>query len=481
MQNTQLCAQTMGLRALPRLLMHTPVVSSHSRSCHVCAVSSLAQPVLERPSDTVKPLFSSRAKIAEACPPWLKQSRSRSNVEKNFHIEDLYDSDVSSVHIATHRSNQEKTVIKMFKRPKLENRVDLQNKVWRLMLCVWHGLPMQLGLYSSESPGLSAAAGSLVPRTAGALAEILSVLTARHGYVCAATSQQHTADAGQQVFLLAVKNGEQLQNISESNMTLKGRQPCTGVVHLVTTYRACLCVQAQVKQEWEVHSSLSHPNIIKSYLALEDADGVKLFMEYAGESDAYSFITNKQRLCLREADACQLVYDVLTALRYMHSQGIVHRDVKSENVFRAGRVWKLGDFGSCLRIGDKRVFDKQVTKLEGTFSFAAPEYVAIWSAFNRAQLIEATSYKLDSWSVGALAYDVLCGRAPFAEHEIVTRDEEKKAILYKEPDYPSGLSYNAVSFMMQALEKNRQKRPTVAQLQAHPWFDILQTDRHAEQ
>eukprot|EP00878_Enallax_costatus_P016006 GHUV01016782.1.p1 GENE.GHUV01016782.1~~GHUV01016782.1.p1 ORF type:complete len:346 (+),score=64.24 GHUV01016782.1:534-1571(+) len=314
MQNTQLCAQTMGLRALPRLLMHTPVVSSHSRSCHVCAVSSLAQPVLERPSDTVKPLFSSRAKIAEACPPWLKQSRSRSNVEKNFHIEDLYDSDVSSVHIATHRSNQEKTVIKMFKRPKLENRVDLQNKV---------------------------------------------------------------------------------------------------------------------KQEWEVHSSLSHPNIIKSYLALEDADGVKLFMEYAGESDAYSFITNKQRLCLREADACQLVYDVLTALRYMHSQGIVHRDVKSENVFRAGRVWKLGDFGSCLRIGDKRVFDKQVTKLEGTFSFAAPEYVAIWSAFNRAQLIEATSYKLDSWSVGALAYDVLCGRAPFAEHEIVTRDEEKKAILYK--------------------------------------------------
>lgn len=77
---------------------------------------------------------------------------------------------------------------------------------------------------------------------------------------------------------------------------------------------------SQVKQEWEVHSSLSHPNIIKSYLALEDADGVKLFMEYAGESDAYSFITNKQRLSLREADACQLVYDVLTALRYMHSQ-----------------------------------------------------------------------------------------------------------------------------------------------------------------
>lgn len=78
MQNSQFCCRKMGFRALPRLLIHTPVVSSRSRSCQVCAVSSLAQPTLERPLDTVRPLFSSRAKIAEACPPWLRQSRSRS-------------------------------------------------------------------------------------------------------------------------------------------------------------------------------------------------------------------------------------------------------------------------------------------------------------------------------------------------------------------------------------------------------------------
>lgn len=39
--------------------------------------------------------------------------------------------------------------------------------------------------------------------------------------------------------------------------------------------------------------------------------------------------------------------------------------------------------------------------------------------------------QLDSWSVGALAYDVLCGRAPFAEHEHIAREEEKKNILHK--------------------------------------------------
>jgi serine/threonine protein kinase len=76
----------------------------------------------------------------------------------------------------------------------------------------------------------------------------------------------------------------------------------------------------QVKQEWEVHSSLHHPNIIQAYLGMEDSSGVRLFMEYAGDSDAYSYINAKQRLCLREDDARQLVFDVLTALQYMHSQ-----------------------------------------------------------------------------------------------------------------------------------------------------------------
>eukprot|EP00882_Tetradesmus_deserticola_P025321 GHRQ01027802.1.p3 GENE.GHRQ01027802.1~~GHRQ01027802.1.p3 ORF type:complete len:128 (-),score=51.25 GHRQ01027802.1:777-1160(-) len=82
-------------------------------------------------------------------------------------------------------------------------------------------------------------------------------------------------------------------------------------------------------------------------------------------------------------------------MRRCWRQGIVHRDIKSENVFRtASGVWKLGDFGSSLRVGDERLLARQVLKLEGTFSFAAPEYISIWSAFTRAQLTAATSFKV---------------------------------------------------------------------------------------
>jgi hypothetical protein len=79
----------------------------------------------------------------------------------------------------------------------------------------------------------------------------------------------------------------------------------------------------------------------------------------------------------------------------------VHRDVKSENVFRTQcGAWKLGDFGSALRLGGgARALERQVLKLEGTFSFAAPEYVRIWKGFQRAELVEATTYKVGGGGV----------------------------------------------------------------------------------
>jgi hypothetical protein len=150
-----------------------------------------------------KPLFSSRAKLADACLPWLKVAKNRcvrvlccaaaagrpaaaaapaggggggggegltgrsaaaalspvsvqqrmccasptrwppspappprSNLERSFALEELYEGDISSVHIATCRANQEKVVIKVFNRRCLEARVDLQNKVCLWVCCV---------------------------------------------------------------------------------------------------------------------------------------------------------------------------------------------------------------------------------------------------------------------------------------------------------------------------------------------------------
>lgn len=88
-----------------------------------------------------------------------------------------------------------------------------------------------------------------------------------------------------------------------------------------------------------------------------------------------------------------------------------------------------------------------------------------------AQLRLCGYVQLDAWSVGALAYDVLVGRPPFALHDNITREAEQKAICQQDPHFPSGLSYSAVSFLKQCLEKDPQKRPSIKQLMHHQWFD----------
>eukprot|EP00877_Chromochloris_zofingiensis_P005481 jgi/Chrzof1/14934/Cz09g21100.t1 len=321
-------------------------------SCRVQAYVSTAE---RPPTTSTSSIFSSRAKIANNCVPWLRNSRTRSNFEKNFEVEEVYDGDVSCIQVAKCKLNDEKVVIKKFKKAKLMERPDLQHKM---------------------------------------------------------------------------------------------------------------------KLEWDIHSSLEHPNIIQAYLGMEFETSVGLFMEYAGDSDAFSYMSAKQRIALREQDAKQLIMDVLQALHYLHEQGVVHRDIKSENVFRTSSgQWKLGDFGSALRLGDEKALNRQPWKLEGTFSFAPPEYIMIWNGFTRRDLFNATSFKLDAWSVGALAYDVLVGRPPFALHDNITREAEQKAICQQDPHFPSGLSYSAVSFLKQCLEKDPQKRPSIKQLMHHQWFD----------
>lgn len=158
--------------------------TASNRPCVAAGVSSLPLVDVPLPDPPERPLFSSRAKFADGCVSWLRQSRMRcvwpalagslagntsrvprrpaatdcspmvscirrgifdpppphthfpgcpsiansTNLDKSFVLEPLYDGDISSVHIATCRANGEKVVIKSFKREKLEARIDLQNK-----------------------------------------------------------------------------------------------------------------------------------------------------------------------------------------------------------------------------------------------------------------------------------------------------------------------------------------------------------------
>jgi hypothetical protein len=158
-----------------------------------------------------------------------------------------------------------------------------------------------------------------------------------------------------------------------------------------------------------------------------------------------------------------VIYPTLCALAYMHSENIIHRDVKPENTLVAeDGAALLADFGLSMDCG----LERPATRL-GTLDYMAPEVLRCPDKDAHAppgpQLYDG---KVDSWAVGVLAFEVLVGRAPFEQE---CKQTTCDLICYGDFVMPSFLSAQAKDFIARALCKNAAARPCIADLLTHAW------------
>jgi serine/threonine-protein kinase len=158
-------------------------------------------------------------------------------------------------------------------------------------------------------------------------------------------------------------------------------------------------------REGAVTARIDAPNIVKVYGVGEAADGAPfLAMERLEGTDLSTWLREQGRLSL--AEGVELVAQVSAGLTAAHGAGVIHRDLKPQNLFRTeqgGRVrWKIVDFGvSKLRGGEGTLTQRAII---GTPGYMAPE---------QAQGLEADA-RSDLFALGAVAYRALTARAPFA-------------------------------------------------------------------
>ncbi|MEK7403223.1 MAG: protein kinase [Gemmatimonadota bacterium] len=166
-------------------------------------------------------------------------------------------------------------------------------------------------------------------------------------------------------------------------------------------------------REARAAASVSHPNVCQIFEVSESPDGVYLAMELlAGEA----LDVRLQRAVCAPRDAVQIAAQMLAALGALHAQGLVHRDVKPSNVFLTPHGVKLLDFGLARPISDVTVrmdvpVSDQITRpgtLVGTPRYMAPEQVTGRSVDHRTDL----------YAVGAVLFEMLTGRPPFAGDNI---------------------------------------------------------------
>jgi tetratricopeptide (TPR) repeat protein len=205
-----------------------------------------------------------------------------------------------------------------------------------------------------------------------------------------------------------------------------------------------------------VAAQLQHPQIVP-VLAAGETDGLPYFtMPYvAGESLRRRLDGGKP---LPVVDTVAVLRDVARALAYAHEHGVVHRDIKPDNVLVAGGSAAVTDFGIAKALSSSRTFGgEHLTRVGnslGTPAYMAPEQVAA---------DPNADHRIDIYSFGAMAYELLTGSPPFGgrpPHEVLSAQltEQPVPLRTRAPDVPPPLS----ALVMKCLAKNPADRPQTA-------------------
>ena len=217
-------------------------------------------------------------------------------------------------------------------------------------------------------------------------------------------------------------------------------------------------------REVRLAASLQHPNIVP-VLTAGITDGVPFYtMPYVRGASLRSRMSETPAMDRRHAVA--VLRDVARALQYAHGEGVVHRDIKPDNVLLSGDQAVVTDFGIAKAISAARSSASEQTETEsgmtltqagssvGTPAYMAPEQVGGDSVDHRA----------DIYAWGLVAYELLAGAHPFAGK--TSAAQFMVAQLGQQPtpidDRVSDISPALAQLVMRCLEKNPDQRPAAA-------------------
>ena len=208
------------------------------------------------------------------------------------------------------------------------------------------------------------------------------------------------------------------------------------------------------RREIRLAAQLQHPHIVP-LLAAGDDDGLLWFsMPYIEGESLRGTLTEAKRLAPR--DVVRILHDVVDALAYAHERGVVHRDIKPDNILTSGMHALVTDFGVAKALSASIPAHGGTTTgmAIGTPAYMAPEQLAA---------DPAADHRVDIYGVGLLAYELLTGSNPFTG---VSPQATLAAQLTQMPTAPHR-SYADVPqplsrLVMQCLEKDANKRQASA-------------------
>ncbi|MBI2535486.1 MAG: serine/threonine protein kinase [Gemmatimonadetes bacterium] len=158
------------------------------------------------------------------------------------------------------------------------------------------------------------------------------------------------------------------------------------------------------EREIQLAAKLQHPHVVPLLSAGASGDLLYYVMPFIEGESLRAKLARESELPV--AEALRILRDVLDALAYAHSHHVVHRDIKPDNVLLSGKHALVTDFGVAKAVAEST--GKQTLTSIGV-ALGTPAYMAP----EQATADPHTDHRADLYAVGALAYEMLCGRPPF--------------------------------------------------------------------
>lgn len=212
----------------------------------------------------------------------------------------------------------------------------------------------------------------------------------------------------------------------------------------------------EIMREVDILSKLDHPNLVEYYETLRDDNKFYIVMEYLQGGELLHRISSESQT-MPEPHAAEILFKLTSAVRYCHSKGIVHRDLKLENVLFETK----SDHKS-----DVKIIDFSLGTTKGLFNLTSfvgtPYYVA-------PEVLEGNyDSKCDVWGLGVIMYTLLVGKFPFmsANKKKLFLDIKTQKLNFT----GINISQDAIKMLNSMLNKNPELRPSAEDLMEFDWF-----------
>lgn len=213
------------------------------------------------------------------------------------------------------------------------------------------------------------------------------------------------------------------------------------------------------EQEAKLLSQLRHPNIVSYRESFQDDQGfLYIVMNFCEGGDLYTKLKSQVKECqmLKETQVVEWFVQITMALQYMHERHVLHRDLKTQNIFLTkSNIIKVGDLGIA------RVLESasdMASTLIGTPYYMSPELFT-----NKPY-----NHKSDVWALGCCVYEMCTLRHAFNAKDMSSL--VYKILKGKFPPLPSNYSPDLCSIVHSMLEQDPQKRPSAQRLLRHNYI-----------